>query len=182
MHCATPRSVAPVLWGSNNIKSDGAPMAQARALMGALGRVDTAYQNLESVELGITSVDHYFDTLGGISRAVKRARGGQEAAIYVSDTTRGTGRIRTLVDQVLETRSRALDPRLHEALREHGRGHPRRAARGRGRHGGPHGRHGGRMTARGAHDTRRGGGQPPHPRGIFTKKKQGALPSGRRPT
>ena len=32
--------------------------------------VDFAYQNLDSVELGVTTVDHYFDTLGGISRAV----------------------------------------------------------------------------------------------------------------
>jgi magnesium chelatase subunit H len=28
---------------------------------------------------GVTTVDHYFDTLGGIARAVKRAKGGQEA-------------------------------------------------------------------------------------------------------
>lgn len=87
----------------------------------ALADVDLAYQNLESVELGITTVDHYFDTLGGISRAVKRARGGQEAAVYISDTTRGAGRIRTLADQVaLETRSRSLNPKFHEALLKHG--------------------------------------------------------------
>jgi magnesium chelatase subunit H len=41
-----------------------------------------AYQNLESVELGVTTVDHYFDTLGGIARAVKRARGGEERRLY----------------------------------------------------------------------------------------------------
>ncbi|MEM7597695.1 MAG: magnesium chelatase subunit H [Pseudomonadota bacterium] len=87
----------------------------------ALKDVDIAYQNLESVELGVTTVDHYFDTLGGISRAVKRARGGQEAAIYISDTTRGAGKIRTLADQVaLETRSRQLNPKFHEALLKHG--------------------------------------------------------------
>ncbi|MEQ9261084.1 MAG: magnesium chelatase subunit H [Roseovarius sp.] len=90
-------------------------------LKNALGTVDLAYQNLESVELGITTVDHYFDTLGGISRAVKRARGGQEAAIYISDTTRGAGKIRTLADQVaLETRSRSLNPKFHEGLLKHG--------------------------------------------------------------
>ncbi|MEM7507835.1 MAG: cobaltochelatase subunit CobN, partial [Pseudomonadota bacterium] len=87
----------------------------------ALKDVDIAYQNLESIELGVTTVDHYFDTLGGISRAVKRARGGQEAAIYISDTTRGAGKIRTLRDQVaLETRSRQLNPKVHEALLKHG--------------------------------------------------------------
>ena len=83
--------------------------------------MELAYQNLESVELGVTTVDHYFDTLGGISRAVKRARGGEEAAIYISDTTRGAGKVRTLADQVsLESRSRALNPKFHEALLQHG--------------------------------------------------------------
>jgi magnesium chelatase subunit H len=37
--------------------------------------VDLAYQNLESVELGVTTVDHYFDTLGGIARATRRVQG-----------------------------------------------------------------------------------------------------------
>ncbi|MEM6759782.1 MAG: cobaltochelatase subunit CobN, partial [Pseudomonadota bacterium] len=79
-----------------------------------------AYQNLESVELGVTTVDHYFDTLGGIARAVKRARG-QEAAVYIGDQTRGTAKVRTLKDQVaLETRSRALNPKFFEGLLKHG--------------------------------------------------------------
>jgi magnesium chelatase subunit H len=90
-------------------------------LQRALKDVDIAYQNLESVELGVTSVDHYFDTLGGISRAVKRARGGQEAAVYIGDQTRGTNKVRTLSDQIaLETRSRALNPKFFEALLDHG--------------------------------------------------------------
>ena len=89
-------------------------------LQQALKDVDLAYQNLESVELGVTTVDHYFDTLGGISRAVKRARG-SEAPVYISDTTRGSGKIRTLAEQVaLETRSRSLNPKFYEGLLQHG--------------------------------------------------------------
>jgi len=100
---------------------DGKATQNDGLLKKALSEVELAYQNLESIELGITTVDHYFDTLGGISRAVKRARGGQEAAIYISDTTRGAGKIRTLRDQVaLETRSRSLNPKFHEALLRHG--------------------------------------------------------------
>ncbi|MFP4239333.1 MAG: magnesium chelatase subunit H [Rhodosalinus sp.] len=100
---------------------DGKAAPQGQLLGEALKTVELAYQNLESVELGVTTVDHYFDTLGGISRAVKRARGGQEAAVYISDTTRGTGKVRTLADQVsLETRSRSLNPKFYEALLCHG--------------------------------------------------------------
>ena len=101
--------------------TDGKAEQNAELLKETLQTVEVAYQNLESVELGITTVDHYFDTLGGISRAVKRARGGQEAKVYISDQTRGSGKIRTLSDQVaLETRARSLNPRFYEPLLEHG--------------------------------------------------------------
>ena len=100
---------------------NGKAAANHALLQETLKTVDVAYQNLESVELGVTTVDHYFDTLGGISRAVKRARGGQEAAIYISDTTRGNGKVRTLQDQVaLETRSRSLNPKWFEGMLKHG--------------------------------------------------------------
>ena len=99
---------------------NGKAAQNAGLLQKALKDVDVAYQNLESVELGVTTVDHYFDTLGGISRAVKRAKG-QEVAVYISDQTRGSGQIRTLSEQVaLETRSRSLNPKFYEALLRHG--------------------------------------------------------------
>ena len=99
---------------------NGKAAQNADLLQKALKDVDIAYQNLESVELGVTTVDHYFDTLGGISRAVKRAKG-QDVAIYISDQTRGSGKIRTLSDQVaLETRSRSLNPKFYESLLSHG--------------------------------------------------------------
>jgi magnesium chelatase subunit H len=99
----------------------GKATANAALLQSQLKTVEVAYQNLESVELGVTTVDHYFDTLGGIARAVKRARGGEDAALYISDTTRGQGRMRTLADQVaLETRSRSLNPKWFEGMLKHG--------------------------------------------------------------
>lgn len=100
---------------------NGKAQANAELLQSQLKTVEVAYQNLESVELGVTTVDHYFDTLGGIARAVKRARGGKDAALYISDTTRGSGKMRTLADQVaLETRSRSLNPKWFEGMLKHG--------------------------------------------------------------
>jgi len=96
------------------------PMRQDAVLSHMLGTVEVTYQNLDSVELGITTVDHYFDTLGGISRAVRTARG-QDAAVYVGDQTRGEGKVRTVAEQVaLETRTRALNPKWFEPLLQHG--------------------------------------------------------------
>ncbi|QFS84770.1 Aerobic cobaltochelatase subunit CobN [Roseivivax sp. THAF40] len=100
--------------------ANGKAAANPALLQATLAKVEVAYQNLESVELGVTTVDHYFDTLGGISRAVKRARG-EEAAVYISDQTRGAGKVRTLSDQVaLETRSRSLNPKWFEGMLKHG--------------------------------------------------------------
>ena len=99
----------------------GQPVQQTALLKNALATVDLAYQNLDSVELGVTTVDHYFDTLGGISRAVRMARGGQPAPVYIGDQTRGTGTVRTLSEQVsLETRTRMLNPKWYEGMLKHG--------------------------------------------------------------
>ncbi|PUB17428.1 magnesium chelatase subunit H [Yoonia sediminilitoris] len=101
--------------------ADGKAAKNAGLLQKVLKDVDLAYQNLESVELGVTTVDHYFDTLGGISRAVKRAKGGESAPVYIGDQTRGAAKVRTLQDQVaLETRSRSLNPKFYEGLLKHG--------------------------------------------------------------
>jgi magnesium chelatase subunit H len=100
--------------------TDGRPVRRDALLGHILAGVDVAYQNIDSVELGVTTVDHYFDTLGGISRAVKRARG-EAAPVYIGDQTRGEGTVRTLSEQVaLETRTRTLNPKWYEALLAHG--------------------------------------------------------------
>lgn len=99
----------------------GVASAQPELLKTVLAGVDLAYQNLDSVELGVTTVDHYFDTLGGISRAVRRAKGGQTAPVYIGDQTRGDGVVRSLSEQVaIETRTRMLNPKWHEGMLAHG--------------------------------------------------------------
>ena len=57
---------------------DGKARRQDVVLAHVLAGVEVAYQNLDSIELGVTTVDHYFDTLGGISRAVRQARDARE--------------------------------------------------------------------------------------------------------
>ena len=92
---------------------DGKCTKQSELLSSALKKVDFAYQNLEIVELGVTTIDHYFDTLGGISRAVKKANGGDAIPVYIGDQTRGDAAVRTLSEQInLET-----IPRLYQKAR-----------------------------------------------------------------
>ncbi len=98
----------------------GEPQPQQALLQSVLSHVDLAYQNLESVELGVTTVDHYFDTLGGISRAALRAKG-NDIPVYIGDQTRGESKVRTLAEQVaLETRTRVLNPKWYEGMLKHG--------------------------------------------------------------
>ena len=104
----------------------GRPMRQPALLKSVLAGVDLAYQNLDSVELGVTTIDTYFDTLGGISRAIKRAKGpdADVAPVYIGDQTRdssGGGVVRTLTEQVaIETRTRMLNPKWYEGMLKHG--------------------------------------------------------------
>ncbi len=98
----------------------GESTARSAQLQEMLGGVELAYQNLDSVELGVTTVDHYFDTLGGISRAIRRASG-RDVSVYISDQTLGEGTVRTLEEQVaLETRTRVLNPKWYESMLECG--------------------------------------------------------------
>jgi magnesium chelatase subunit H len=100
---------------------NGRPQKQPELLHSVLSNVQLTFQNLDSVELGVTTVDNYFDTLGGITGAVKRARGGDAPPVYIGDQTRGEGTVRTLTEQVaLETRTRMLNPKWYEGMLEHG--------------------------------------------------------------
>jgi magnesium chelatase subunit H len=106
---------------------EGRPVRNTSVLQSALASVSLTYQNLDSVELGVTSIDTYFDTLGGISRAVlqaKHQRDGNAAEappVFIGDQTQGDGVVRSLTEQVaLETRSRMLNPKWHESMLQHG--------------------------------------------------------------
>jgi magnesium chelatase subunit H len=99
----------------------GRAVQHGALLQSVLADVQLAYQNLDSVELGVTTVDTYFDTLGGITRAVRRAKGGVSMPVYIGDQTRGNGTVRTLSEQVaLETRTRMLNPKWYEGMLAHG--------------------------------------------------------------
>jgi len=99
----------------------GRAAQHTKLLSSVLADVELTYQNLDSVELGVTTVDTYFDTLGGINSAVRRAKGGASTPVYIADQTSGAGAVRTLAEQVaLETRTRTLNPKWYEGMLEHG--------------------------------------------------------------
>ncbi|HXC70238.1 MAG TPA: cobaltochelatase subunit CobN [Pyrinomonadaceae bacterium] len=94
---------------------------EARVAMDrALSRVEATYQNIDTFEIGLTDVDHYFEYLGGISRAVEK-RAQARPAIYLSDSLARDVKIRSLEETVrLETRAKTLNPKWYEGMLKHG--------------------------------------------------------------
>ena len=94
---------------------------EARVAMDrALSRVEATYQNIDTFEIGLTDVDHYFEYLGGVSKAVEK-RAKARPAIYLSDTLSREVKIRTLEETVrLETRAKTLNPKWYEGMLKHG--------------------------------------------------------------
>ena len=94
---------------------------EAPRLMGdALSRVEATYQNIDSFEVGITDVDHYFEYLGGVSKAVE-TRSKSRPSIYLSDSLSPQTKIRSLEETIrLETRGKTLNPKWYEGMLRHG--------------------------------------------------------------
>jgi magnesium chelatase subunit H len=98
----------------------GEPVQHRALFESELAQVELTYQNLESVESGVTDLDHYVDGLGAMSTAVAKARGAA-APVYVVDATQGDTKVRSLREQIdLETRTRMLNPKWYEGMLKHG--------------------------------------------------------------
>lgn len=82
--------------------------------------IDATFQNLDSSEVGITDVDHYFEYLGGLTNVVERRRGRRPLPL-VADTTTARAKVRTLEATIrLEVRTKLLNPRWFEGMLRHG--------------------------------------------------------------
>lgn len=85
-----------------------------------MGTIDVAFQNIDSFEVGITDVDHYYENLGGVTKAVELARG-TRPPVVMADAISQTGRLSSLEQMVrLETRAKMLNPKWYEAMLAHG--------------------------------------------------------------
>ena len=95
----------------------GGDGTEARALLeSALRPVDVAFQNIDSIETGISDIDHYFEYLGGVSKAVETL-GGAPPASFVLDVQGVGGRLRSLGEMVaVESRTKLLNPRWSEGM------------------------------------------------------------------
>mgnify|MGYP001242958095 CR=1 FL=1 len=103
------------------VYGDGPGGRAQRALLEACLRTcAAAFQNLDSTEIGLADVDHYFEYLGGLTAAAQKVRG-QAPAAFVADTLAPEVQVRPLADALrLEVRTRLLNPRWYEGMLRHG--------------------------------------------------------------
>ena len=100
--------------------ADGKCRAGQKMMKRALGTASLSFQNVDSVELGATDIDQYVEALGGVNRVIEQQQQ-KKVACYMGDHTGKDGKIRTLEEQVvLESRTRALNPKWFEGQLAHG--------------------------------------------------------------
>ncbi|OCQ96779.1 magnesium chelatase subunit H [Nostoc sp. MBR 210] len=96
-------------------------MEQSRKIFeSTLKTAEATFQNLDSSEISLTDVSHYFDS--DPTKVVSSLRGdGKTPASYIADTTTANAQVRTLSETVrLDARTKLLNPKWYEGMLSHG--------------------------------------------------------------
>jgi len=96
-------------------------MEQSRKIFEtALKTADVTFQNLDSSEISLTDVSHYFDS--DPTKLVASLRDdGKMPASFIADTTTANAQVRTLSETVrLDARTKLLNPKWYEGMLSHG--------------------------------------------------------------
>merc|ERR1711871_831996 len=91
-----------------------------RFFKSALKKVDVTFQNLDSSEISLTDVSHYFD-----SDPTKLVAGlredGKTPSAFIADTTTANAQVRTLSETLrLDARTKLLNPKFYEGMLKSG--------------------------------------------------------------
>jgi len=104
-----------------NSDTPGSGMDENRQIFeSALQNVDATFQNLDSSEISLTDVSHYFDS--DPTKLVASVRkDGKMPSAYIADTTTANAQVRTLSETVrLDSRTKLLNPKWYEGMLDSG--------------------------------------------------------------
>ncbi|MGI0488841.1 magnesium chelatase subunit H [Pantanalinema rosaneae CENA516] len=96
-------------------------MDQSREIFeSALKTAEVTFQNLDSSEISLTDVSHYYDS--DPTKVVARLRNdGTSPTSFIADTTTANAQVRTLSETVrLDARTKLLNPKWYEGMLSHG--------------------------------------------------------------
>ncbi|KAL5719719.1 magnesium chelatase [Ranunculus cassubicifolius] len=97
--------------------SPGVGMTEKRQIFEmSLSTADATFQNLDSSEISLTDVSHYFDS--DPTNLVQNLRkDGKKPSAYIADTTTANAQVRTLSETVrLDARTKLLNPKWYEGM------------------------------------------------------------------
>jgi magnesium chelatase subunit H len=100
-----------------NSDAPGAGMTESRDIFtSALKTVEVTFQNLDSSEISLTDVSHYFDS--DPTKLVASVReDGKMPTAFIADTTTANAQVRTLSETVrLDSRTKLLNPKWYEGM------------------------------------------------------------------
>jgi len=100
-----------------NSDAPGAGMEVKRDIFeSSLAKVDVTFQNLDSSEISLTDVSHYFDS--DPTKLVQGVRkDGKMPSAFIADTTTANAQVRTLSETVrLDSRTKLLNPKWYEGM------------------------------------------------------------------
>jgi magnesium chelatase subunit H len=82
----------------------------------AMKKVDATFQNLDSSEISLTDVSHYFDS-DPTNLVAKLRADGKKPAAFIADTTTANAQVRSLSETVrLDARTKLLNPKWYEGM------------------------------------------------------------------
>ncbi|GAB4213193.1 MAG: magnesium chelatase subunit H [Roseiflexaceae bacterium] len=106
--------------GAHSYGGGRAGAVAPETLRGLLGTVEHVFQAIDSVEYGLTDMQHYYGHSGAIRLAAGRARGAAVPLTYADSAADGA-RLASVEDLLaLEARSKLLNPRWYEGMLAHG--------------------------------------------------------------
>mmetsp|Transcript_32265 Transcript_32265/g.61733 ORF Transcript_32265/g.61733 Transcript_32265/m.61733 type:complete len:392 (+) Transcript_32265:2-1177(+) len=99
-----------------NADKPGMMEQQADLFKAALKKVDVTFQNLDSSEISITDVSHYYDS--DPTKVVQSLRDDKRKPMsLMADTTTANAQVRTLSETVrLDARTKLLNPKFYEGM------------------------------------------------------------------
>jgi len=99
-----------------NADKPGMMEAQADLFKSALKNVDVTFQNLDSSEISITDVSHYYDS--DPTKVVQGLRDDKKKPMsFMADTTTANAQVRSLSETVrLDARTKLLNPKFYDGM------------------------------------------------------------------
>lgn len=100
--------------------------AETETLRGLLGTVDRVFQAIDSIEYGLTDMQHYYGHSGALQLAASHIQDGRSPRLTYADVGAGysathTPPLRDVAELVrIEARSKLLNPRWYEGMVSHG--------------------------------------------------------------